>query len=321
MSGWKRKAAIAASVGGVVVLALGVVAGVPPLRFAVLRTVLPLTETLSVAPLRGGAYWVSGGIGNTGFVVGASGVVAIDAQMFVPTTRKELEEIRRITAKPVDTVILTHSDPDHINGLPAFASGIGVIAQENAAREIRRVIAEPASNGFPPPPEIARYAPTKVVKDREEALIDGVPMVLLHTAPAHTDGDLAVYLPAQRIVFAGDLLTPAIGPYPGIHLDKHGSSLGWIASMKAILALDADLYVPGHGDMLPKDELARRLAAAERRRAEIKALFDQGRSLEEARATLKDVALKGLASRFPTFVETTYQELAAEQATPASAPK
>lgn len=303
-----------------VVLALAL-AQIPAVRFAVLRTAIPLTETLSVAPLRGDAYWVTGGICNTGFVVGATGVIAIDSQMFVSTAKKELAEIAKITPKPVIVMILTHSDPDHINGLPAYPRGIEIIAQANANAEIQHVVQDPTSNGFPPPPDIKYYVPTRTVRDTESMVLDGVSVVLIHTGPAHTDGDLAIFLPSQKIVFAGDLLTPAIGAYPGIHLDKHGSSLGWFESMKAILALDADIYVPGHGQILSKDRLIDRLKGSEERRAQIKALFDQGKTLKEIKAMLKDVPLKGAASRFPTFTETTYQELTAEKSSAASTVK
>ena len=169
------------------------------------------------------------------------------------------------------------------------------------------------SNGFPPSPGISNYVPTRTVKDSETTVLDGVPVVLIHTGPAHTDGDLAIYLPMQKLVFTGDLLTPSIGPYPGIHLDKRGSSLGMFAALRALLELDADIYIPGHGEVLSKEELRSRLNAAEARRGEINALFDQGKTLSEIKATLNDVPLKGAAGRFPTFIETTYQELVAEK--------
>jgi glyoxylase-like metal-dependent hydrolase (beta-lactamase superfamily II) len=290
-----------------------VISQVPSARSGVLRTLLPLTETLSVKSLGGGAYWVSGGIGNTAFVIGNTGVIAIDAQMFIPTARKQIAEIAKITPKPVKVMVLTHSDPDHINGLPAFPRSMEIIAHSNAKQVIEALVGDLSSNGFPPSPEIRHYLPTRAVKDSETTVLDGVPVVLIHTGPAHTDGDLAIYLPMQRIVFAGDLATPAIGPYPGIHLDKHGSSLGMFAALRAILALDADTYIPGHGEVLSKGDLSSRLKAAEERRAQIKTLFDQGKTVEEAKAALNDVPLKGTAARFPTFIETTFQELAAEK--------
>lgn len=309
-----RKRSIAGLSLAAVVVILGGLSQVPAAKFLVLNTVLPLTETLSVKPLGSDAYWVTGGIGNTGFVIGDTGVIAIDAQTFIPSARKQLAEIAKLTTKPVKVMILTHSDPDHINGLPAFPRGMDIIAQDSAKTEIQAVITDPTANGFPPSDEIRHYLPTRTVKASETTVLDGVPVVLIHTAAAHTDGDLAIYFPTKKLVFAGDLLTPAIGPYPGIHLNKQGSSLGLFASVKAILALDADTYVPGHGEILSKDELRRRLQVAEERREQIKALFDQGKSVAEAKSALNDVPLKGAAARFPTFIETTYQELLAEKA-------
>jgi len=264
-----------------------------------------------VRQLRPGDYLVAGPISNAGFIIGEDGVIAIDAQIFVPAAKAELAEIARLTTKPVNAMILTHSDPDHINGLPAFPRGMAIYAQDKAKAEIEGVIADPNSNGLPPPPAIRDYVPTHTVQQREDLVVDGVRLVLIHTAPAHTDGDLIVYLPASRLVYAGDLLTPAIGLYPGIHLNKHGSSLGWIASVKAMLALDADLFVSGHGEPLTREEVKARLAGAIQRRAEIKAMVEQGKSLAEIKLALHDAPLPGVASRFPTFIETTYQELAA----------
>ncbi len=285
-------------------------AGSPALAQPPVPAAAPASATApaarSVAP---GVYWFPGAINNSGFVIGDKGVIAIDAQIFVPATRAEVAEIARLTSNPINVVILTHSDPDHINGLPAFPRGIEIIAQENAKAEIEGVIADPKSNGLPPPAEIRDYAPTHTVGRRESLTRDGVRLVLIHTAPAHTDGDLIVYLPRYKVAFAGDLLTPAIGPYPGIHLNKHGSSLGWIASVRAMLALDADTFISGHGDPVTRAQVQARLAAAEQRRAEIAAMVAKSMSLAQIKLALHDAPLPGPAARFPTFIETTYQEL------------
>ena len=271
---------------------------------------------LTVKPLRGGVYWVEGGISTTGFVVGETGVVVIDAQMFVPGAKMVLAEIAKLSPKPVNTLILTHSDPDHINGLPAYPLGMTIIAQDNTKTDMQAALADPHPNFTAPPPAMKDYLPTKLVHDRERLVLDGVPMQLLHVAPAHTDGDLVIYLPRQKIVFAGDLLTPAVGAYPGIHLNKHGSSLGWIRSVKAIAALDADVFISGHGDPQTKAQVLARIKVAEERRASIKTLVDQHKSLAEVKAALNEPPPTGVAARFPTFTETTYQELTAGEASP-----
>lgn len=264
---------------------------------------------LTAVPLRAGAYWVKGGVSNTGFVVGDKGVVVIDAQMFGVAARNAQAEIAKVTPNPVNAIIITHSDPDHINGLPGYPAGVEVIAHANTRSDMLAALADPHPTFTAPPKALKDYLPTRIVGDRTTLTLDGVRLVLIHTGPAHTDGDLVTYLPALKVVFAGDLLTPEIGLYPGIHLNKHGSSLGWMRSVKAMLALDADLFVSGHGPPQSRAEIKDRLKAAEQRRARIAALVKQHKTLDEVKVALGDPPPTGVAALFPTFTETTFTEL------------
>src|ERR1051326_5506842 len=89
---------------------------------------------LNMMPLRGGAYWMSGGAGgNTGFIIGANGVIVIDAKMTADSAKGMLAEIGKVTPKPVTHVILTHSDADHVNGLAGFPKGLVIRSEEHTA--------------------------------------------------------------------------------------------------------------------------------------------------------------------------------------------
>src|SRR5882672_9638276 len=261
---------------------------------------------VSVKPLTGGVYWTQGGAGgNTGLIVGKDGVIVIDAKTTPDSAKEMLDALAKLTPKPVTHVILTHSDRDHVNGLSAFPNkGLTIISQTNAKKEI-----EESLNG--PDAAPLDYLPTKTVDKQESLTIDGVRLQLLHFAPAHTSGDLIVYLPEQKIVFTGDLIV-SLNPFPLIHLEKHGSSAGWIESGKGMLALDAETYVSGHGDLQTKDDIQKRLDRVQDRYNKIKELVAQGKSLEEVKIALNDTKaptpLPG-APRFPTFTETTYKEL------------
>jgi cyclase len=260
---------------------------------------------VSVKPLTGGVYWTQGGAGgNTGLIVGKDGVIVIDAKTTPDSAKEMLDALAKLTPKPVTHVILTHSDRDHVNGLAAFPKGLTIISQVNAKKEI-----EESLNGPDAAPR--DYFPTKTIDTKESLTIDGVRLQLLHFAPAHTSGDLIVYLPEQKIVFTGDLIV-SLNPFPLIHLEKHGTSAGWIESAKGMLALDADTYVSGHGDLQTKDDIQKRLDRVQERYNKIKELVAQGKSLEEVKIALNDTKaptpLPG-APRFPTFTETTYKEL------------
>jgi glyoxylase-like metal-dependent hydrolase (beta-lactamase superfamily II) len=82
-------------------------------------------------------YWIAGGGGNSGVIVGKKGVIVIDAKTTLAGGKELLDDIAKITSKPVTTVIETHSDSDHIIGVSAFPKGIAIIATEST-KEGRR---------------------------------------------------------------------------------------------------------------------------------------------------------------------------------------
>src|ERR1700726_2319822 len=104
-----------------------------------------------------------------------------------------LEQIAKITPKPVTTVILTHSDGDHANGLAAFPAGITIIAHENNKKEQQESLLM-GGPGSPP----AEHLPTQLVtKNKENLTLEGVKFETFHWAPAHTSGDLVIYMPSE----------------------------------------------------------------------------------------------------------------------------
>src|ERR1700691_5411466 len=77
-----------------------------------------MSGPLKVAEIRDNVYWAEGGAGvNTEFIVGATGVIVVDAKTTDDSQKEVLAEIAKITPKPVTTVIITHSD--HIKGISA----------------------------------------------------------------------------------------------------------------------------------------------------------------------------------------------------------
>ena len=252
--------------------------------------------------------YVEGGGGNSGVIVGEPGVIVIDAKTTPAQGKELLDDIAKLTPKAVNTVILTHSDGDHVNGLAAFPAGLTIIAQENNKREQERAIAA-GSRGAPP----ADHLPTRLVtKNDEHTTVDGVSLELLHWGPAHTSGDLVIYLPAQKIVFTGDILTSR--PDPLIHLEKNGSSEGWIETARGMVALDAETFVPGHGAPQTKAEVQQYIEHAAAKREKIKDLVAQGKSLDEIRSAVGDAppAQGGTGPAFATFTEVVYKELTAK---------
>jgi glyoxylase-like metal-dependent hydrolase (beta-lactamase superfamily II) len=267
----------------------------------------PPAAPFQVHQLTPAIYWVEGGGGNCGVIVGDKGVILIDSKTNPAGGKQLLDDVAKITPKPVTTVILTHSDGDHIGGLPAFPTGITIIAQAGDMKEQQAALAK-GGNGAPSPDHL----PTQIVsKDKEALTIDGVKLELLHWAPAHTSGDLVVFLPKEKIVFTGDIITNRNRPL--IHLEKNGSSEGWITTVKGMVALDADQFVAGHGDPINKEDVKKKLSDAEAERTQIKQMIAQGKSLQEIEVAVGDPApsqgAPGNGPNFAPYSEVVYKEL------------
>jgi cyclase len=261
---------------------------------------------LKVANIKGNVYWTQGGAGgNTGIIVGTAGVIVVDTKTTVDSSKDVQAEIAKITPKPVDTIILTHSDGDHVNGLAGFPTGLTIIAQENCKKEME---ASAGTRGAAP----QDHLPTKTIAKDETMTIDGVRVRLLHWTPAHTSGDLVVYLPDQKIVFGGDLLVTN-RPDTNIHLEKQGSVGGWIESVKGILALDADTFVTGHGDLMTKDDVRKKLALIQGQYDKVKAMAADGKSLNDVKTAMGESTAPSVANAqgnmpAPTMIEIMYNE-------------
>jgi len=266
-------------------------------------------QPLKTTQVRDNVYWVQGGVGsNDGFIVGTTGVVLIDTKTTVDSEKGVLAEIAKVTPKPIDAVILTHSDVDHVNGLAALASGVTIIAQENCKKEMQASV-----GGRNPAPQ--DRLPTKTYTKTDKLTIDGVQIRLYHWANGHTSGDTVVYLPDQKIVFGGDLLAGAPDRAETlIHAEKNGSTAGWIENAKGMVGLDADTYLTGHGNMMTKAQVQKKLELIQDKYKKIKAMVAQGKSLDEIKTSFGEPTAPPAPNPnggpvFPTLTEVTYKEL------------
>lgn len=281
---------------------------------------------LTVTKLKDNVYWVRGGGGsndgvgaNNGFIVGTTGVIVIDTKTFVEVEKGVIAEIAKVTPKSVHTVILTHSDEDHVNGLPAFPAGISIVAQANCKKDMEitaKLGFEPClgcrTQGLNIPPQ--HRMPTRIFAKAENVNIDGVRIQLYHWAPGHTSGDAVIYLPDEKVVFAGDLLVNT-RPDPLIHTEKNGSAVGWIENVKGMLELDADTYLTGHGSIMSKTDVQKKLDYVQERYAKVKAMAAQGKSLDEVKMSLGlPAGLPGATNAPPAviLVEVMYKEVGKE---------
>jgi cyclase len=252
-------------------------------------------------------YVVKGGIANTGFVVGEKEVAAIDAEMTADSAKQMIDEIRKVTPKPITKLILTHSDGDHVNGLAGFPPGLEILSSVQAKNEMAEAFKAPNFQA------LQAYLPTRTFADKMDLDLAPEHIQLLHFGPAHTSGDIVVFFPHKKLAFVGDLVF--VGRDPLIHRQKGGTSSGLIKTLKALLELDADRYVPGHGNIVTKSEIEAEIQSLQEKQAKIKSLIAEGKSLEEVKAAfgIPAAPAKPGGFSFPSLVEVIYLELSGKQ--------
>ncbi|MDQ2768675.1 MAG: MBL fold metallo-hydrolase [Gemmatimonadota bacterium] len=225
-------------------------------------------DTIGAYPLRKlgqGVYAVLGDTGqgsegrsNAGFVVTRTGVVVIDALASPAQGKTLLRTIRTITPLPIRWLILTHHHPDHHFGAIVLKrAGAKVIAHPD-----RRTLASEdgddamvsAWTGVLGLREMQGFAfadtPDIPIAHDTTLTLSGRTFTIEVPGTAHTPGDLVVWLPDARVVFAGDLLIE-----DGVAMVVDGSSRGLLAALDRIEALAPLQAMPGHGSV-PADPLA-----------------------------------------------------------------
>src|SRR5512146_2731409 len=95
--------------------------------------------SVSAERIRGNVYVMKGaGPARTGVVIGEKEVAVIEANMTEAGTGEAIAAIRKLTPLPIGHILLTHSDDDHVNGLPGFPQSALIISQENARDDMAK---------------------------------------------------------------------------------------------------------------------------------------------------------------------------------------
>ena len=204
------------------------------------------------------------GWSNAGLLATEWSSLLIDTLFDLNLTREMLDAMASITvSSPIDTVVNTHANGDHCYGNSLLSNaGAQIVTSEAAGAEM----------GAMPPAAITalmavdlgettnRYVkeafgpfefsgvdlpiPDRTFSGELQIDVGGQTVELLEVGPAHTSGDLLVYLPAVRTVFCGDILF-----INGTPIIWDGPVANWIGACDRILDLGAEVIVPGHGPL------------------------------------------------------------------------
>ena len=245
-------------------------------------------------------------------------IVIVDSHITPAAGRALLDSIRTVSDKPVTTLINSHFHYDHSNGTPAFGDDLEIIGHEVTYEKltgdpenehtyqsslrrfdntVARLESELASatdadeklqienqlnywrRHVEAQSEIVFTPPTQTLRDKMTLYRGGREIQLHYFGRAHTGGDLAIYLPKEKIVFSGDMMLGGIS-YMG-----DGYVAEWADTLQGLKGLDIELILPGHGPGITDvGRISLVQAYYTDLTEEIRRLKDLGYSAEEAAA-------------------------------------
>jgi cyclase len=224
-------------------------------------------------------------LSNAGVIVGSDGLLAIDTLGPPVHTKAFRRAAMEATRKTFTRVVNTHHHRDHTNGNCFFAPA-EIVAHEYC-REATIQGAIPAKPYAERPEwqegmsELKLAPATTTLTAKTTYRYGDLVVELIPNTPAHTWGDVMVYLPQHRILFAGDIVFHYVTPAA-----HNGHISKWIDALDVVNRMDVDVIVPGHGPIGTKKELAETRAYLELVANELRKRFAMGMTPGRAAADI-----------------------------------
>jgi glyoxylase-like metal-dependent hydrolase (beta-lactamase superfamily II) len=227
-----------------------------------------------------GVYIFRNGGHQAMFIVTPEGVIATDPVAYGRPTGGQayVDEIRKITDKPIRYVIYSHHHFDHIAGGKALKDAGATFIAHRRAKERLEALKDPHT-----------VLPDEAVPDTGRTItLGGTRLELTYHGLNHSDSTLVMRLPKERIVFIVD--TVPVGSVPGRGMiDSY--PLETKAFMQEVLAMDWDRLIPGHpgpGDRLgTKKDVEDQLKLLQAASEEMKTLAQDGKCWDAAEKEFK----------------------------------
>ena len=221
-------------------------------------------DDLSVTKVAENVYVLHGVIGmpdknnkgfmsNSSFIVSDAGVVIVDTGGSLKYGEYLVTKIREVTDKPVVAIINTHMHGDHWLGNAALRKAFPdtkIYAHEKAVNRLKSGEAQQWLDLFAQ--VIGKtlvgteaVLPDMALQDGQSVELAGRVYNIHHTGQAHTDNDIMIQSPDDKILFAGDILV--YGSVVSGGRPEDFSAKGQLKAIDHALSLPIDVYIPGHG--------------------------------------------------------------------------
>jgi len=214
------------------------------------------------------------------FVVTKDGVIATDPIGYLrpQAVKTYIDEIKKVTDKPIKYLIYSHHHFDHIAGGKPFKDlGAKVVAHKLAKQHLLEVKY----------PDVV--IPDEVVDNKKTIKLGGTQLDLIYVGRNHSDNSLVMHLPKEKIIFAVDFIP--IQTVLFRNLPDTASVTDWEAGLKKVLAMDWERMIPGHpyagGRLGTKKDAQDQLQLLQDASAEMKTLGQAGKCWEPAEKEFK----------------------------------
>ena len=194
---------------------------------------------------------------NSGVIIGDDSVMVIEAQATPRLANKVIEEIRKVTDKPISHLVLTHYHAVRVLGASAY--GAPEIIMSDAARAM---VVERGQEDWDS--EFQRFPrlfeghesipgltyPTTTFSDSMTVYLGNRRVDIMHLGRAHTAGDAVIWVPDAEVMFTGDIVEYHSACYCG---DGHFAD--WGDTLENIAMFDPESIAPGRGNALVGREM------------------------------------------------------------------
>lgn len=218
---------------------------------------------------------------NVGFVVTEAGVVMIDTPQMPRDAAKWRDEVAKHGT--VRYLINTEPHGDHWTGNYFFEGT--VVAHEGTRKailaasldQLKEYLKQVDPESLSLIDDKFSFRPPTITLSQRLTLYLGSHTFQLINLPGHTRYQLAVYIPEERVVFTSDNVFGRVQAW--LH---QALPYEWLESLKQIQQMDADIFVPGHGEICSRDYIPEMSAFIQSWIDAVKAAIDSGMPLEEA---------------------------------------
>ena len=225
-------------------------------------------------------------VSNAALVVGDEGILLFDA-LAVPIHAKNMvAAIRKVTDKPFKYLVTSHHHGDHIGGNQFIPDNPVIISHPYCRDEVVKQIPGPAlwakRDGWADGTEPRKILPATQTFDGNLTFhIAKTEVRIMPMLPAHTYGDLVMYLPEHKVLVAGDVGFFYVAPFC-----QNANPSNWISICDRIAGMDVERIVPGHGPLGGKQQLTEMADYLRLLRVEAKKRWDKKMTAGQAAADI-----------------------------------